>query len=161
MAFNAGESSSTSTVSVASASAGDLGKLEDAAHASGDAGTQVLAVRKATPANLSGTDGDYEPLQVDGGHLWTRAKVSSGLTTTQNALSTTAEEVLAANSVRVFASVRNADAAINMYIGDDNTVSAINGHLLPPGVERDFGGYTGAVWMIAASGTPTVTTIEW
>ena len=43
---------------------------EDSAHASLDPGVQVLAVRKATPANLSGADGDYEPLQVSAGRLW-------------------------------------------------------------------------------------------
>lgn len=43
---------------------------EDAAHTSGDTGIMALAVRQATPANLSGTDGDYEPLRVDNGRLW-------------------------------------------------------------------------------------------
>ncbi len=48
-------------------SAGHLGKAEDAAHSSGDTGVMLLAVRKATAADLSAgnTDGDYEPLQVD------------------------------------------------------------------------------------------------
>lgn len=48
-----------------------LDVAEDDAHNSGDLGIQALAVRKATPANLSGTDGDYEPLQVNDGRLWT------------------------------------------------------------------------------------------
>jgi hypothetical protein len=47
-----------------------LDVAEDDAHATGDLGIQALAVRKATPANLSGTDGDYEPLQVNNGALW-------------------------------------------------------------------------------------------
>lgn len=51
-------------------SAARLDVAEDDAHASGDLGIQALAVRKATPANLSGTDGDYEPLQVNNGALW-------------------------------------------------------------------------------------------
>ena len=50
---------------------------EDAAHASGDPGYQMLAVRKATPATLSGADGDYEPLQVSVGRLWTSAVVET------------------------------------------------------------------------------------
>ncbi len=57
----------------------NLGKAEDAAHASGDVGVQLLAVRKAVPANLSGADGDYEPLQVNAGRLWVDA---SGVTMT-------------------------------------------------------------------------------
>ncbi|MAG45128.1 hypothetical protein CL633_04560 [bacterium] len=38
---------------------------EDAQHASGDPGVQLLAVRNDTLAALAGTDGDYAPLQVD------------------------------------------------------------------------------------------------
>jgi hypothetical protein len=43
----------------------DLGKAEDAVHASGDTGVQILAVRNDTLASLVDTDGDYAPLQVD------------------------------------------------------------------------------------------------
>jgi len=45
---------------------------EDAVHASGDLGTQVLSVYKATAAQLAGTDGDYAPLLTNAtGHLHT------------------------------------------------------------------------------------------
>lgn len=45
---------------------------EDAAHQSGDPGIQMLAIRDDTPAVVSGTEGDYEPLHTDGtGRLWT------------------------------------------------------------------------------------------
>jgi hypothetical protein len=43
----------------------NLGKAEDAAHASGDTGVMLLAVRKDTAAILAGTDGDYVPVIVD------------------------------------------------------------------------------------------------
>lgn len=43
----------------------NLGKQEDAAHASGDVGVMALAVRKNTAAALSDADGDYTPVQVD------------------------------------------------------------------------------------------------
>lgn len=66
---------------------------EDAAHASADPGVQALAVRKATPANLSGTDGDYEPLQVSGGRLWASVVVDTALPAGTNAIGK-----LAANS---------------------------------------------------------------
>lgn len=67
------------TVEIASVQAGalKLAKLEDAASASGDAGVAIFAVRKATPADLSDTDGDYEVLQIKDGLLWTRS-ISSG-----------------------------------------------------------------------------------
>lgn len=45
---------------------------EDAAWQLGDYGIPAMAVRKATPTNLSDTDGDYEMLQMDGGRLHTR-----------------------------------------------------------------------------------------
>jgi len=64
------------TVPVAATS---IAKAEDDAHASADVGVMALAVRKATPANLSGTDGDYEPLQVSAGRLWTSTTVTGSV----------------------------------------------------------------------------------
>ena len=55
----------------------DLGKAEDQAHVSGDVGVEMLAVRTDTPANRSGTDGDYEPLQVSAGRLWCSTTVTA------------------------------------------------------------------------------------
>ena len=55
-------------------------KLEDAASADGDKGVPAMAVRKATPANTSGTDGDYEMLQMSAGRLWTSTAVEAGET---------------------------------------------------------------------------------
>lgn len=50
-------------------------RAEDAASADGHIGLPILAQRQATPANSSGTDGDYESLRIDGGSLW--AKLTS------------------------------------------------------------------------------------
>lgn len=48
-----------------------LGKLEDAAHSSGDLGVMALSVRKNTAAATSGSDSDYQPLITDtSGQLW-------------------------------------------------------------------------------------------
>jgi hypothetical protein len=55
------------------------GTAEDAAHVSGDVGLMALGVRKATPADLSGTDGDYEPFQVKSGRLWASATIDAAL----------------------------------------------------------------------------------
>lgn len=52
------------------AGATSIADNEDVASADGDRGVKVLAVRKATPANTSGTDGDYEFLQMSGGYAW-------------------------------------------------------------------------------------------
>lgn len=84
-----------------------------------------------------------------------------GGATTQNALSASAELVLAANQSRSFAEVKNADAAINVYIGFDAAVTPSTGHLLKPGEAFSMEDYVGPVYAVAASGTPTVTTIEW
>lgn len=43
---------------------------EDQAFTSGDTGLVAMAVRGDTPANLSGANNDYEPLQVSNGALW-------------------------------------------------------------------------------------------
>jgi hypothetical protein len=43
----------------------NLGKAEDAEHASGDVGVMALTVRQDTAAALGGTDADYQPLITD------------------------------------------------------------------------------------------------
>lgn len=67
-------------------------KSEDAGHTTGDTGFMLLGVRKATPADLSagGTDGDYEPFQVDAnGAVWiSLATLIAGEDLTNNVLKT-------------------------------------------------------------------------
>lgn len=58
------------------AGAAAIAKAEDVASADADVGVPSLAVRKATPANTSGTDGDYEFLQMSAGRLWASADVT-------------------------------------------------------------------------------------
>lgn len=52
-------------------------KAEDAASAGGDSLMVVGAMRQGTPANTSGTDGDYEPLRVAAGLL--QAQIGAAL----------------------------------------------------------------------------------
>lgn len=61
-------------VSQTTASAETVGvHLEDAAHASGDPGVHLLAVRKDSATALAGTDGDYQSVITDSaGRVWTR-----------------------------------------------------------------------------------------
>lgn len=56
-----------------------LHRAEDDASANGDPGIVALVKRSSSPANTSGTDGDYEPLQVNAGRLWTSATVDAAL----------------------------------------------------------------------------------
>jgi hypothetical protein len=71
-----GTSSWYTFVKVRDVSAKAILKLEDAAHASGDAGVMLLAVRSDTFAALAGTTGDYIPLTTDSvGRLWVSGTV--------------------------------------------------------------------------------------
>lgn len=56
--------------------AGAVAKAEDAASLNADGGIPSLAIRKATPANTSGADGDYEFLQVYEGKLYANSIIS-------------------------------------------------------------------------------------
>lgn len=57
-----------------------LGKAEDAAHADGDTGVAMLAVRRDTAAVGSGTDGDYSTLNVNStGRLYTATTIDAAL----------------------------------------------------------------------------------
>jgi hypothetical protein len=69
--------SGTVTASIA-AGATTIAKAEDVASADADVGVPAMAVRKATPANTSGTDGDYEMLQMSAGRLWVSAILEAG-----------------------------------------------------------------------------------
>lgn len=71
--LNMTEASAAAILAKVTAAASSFVKLEDVAAADGDAGVPAFAVRKATPANSSGTDGDYEPLQMNAGKLWVQA----------------------------------------------------------------------------------------
>jgi hypothetical protein len=63
-----------------------IAKAEDVASADADVGVPSMAVRKATPANTSGTDGDYEFLQMSAGRLWTSATIDTALPAGTNAI---------------------------------------------------------------------------
>lgn len=126
-------------------------------------GTEATALRVTIASDSTGVlsvDDGGGSLTIDGTVTANVTKASS-LATGQNALSTTAEVVIASNASRIYAEVKNSDSTISMYIGDDNTVSSTTGHLLAAGATFGFENYTGAVWAVAASGTPTITFVEW
>ena len=53
-------------------------QVDDPQHKN-DPGVILLAVRKATPANLSGADGDYEMLQTSAGRLWVSSTLGDAI----------------------------------------------------------------------------------
>lgn len=67
------------TVTVANTTLEGAVRAEDAASADGHTGIGALAVRKATPADTSGADGDYEFLQMKSGRLWASATIDAAL----------------------------------------------------------------------------------
>lgn len=73
---NAGTFAVQATVA---AGATNIAKAEDVASADADVGVPAMAIRKATPANTSSTDGDYEMLQMSAGRLWASATIDTAL----------------------------------------------------------------------------------
>lgn len=66
-------------VGAIAAGATSIADNEDAASADGDRGVKILVRRTATPANTSGTDLDYEMLQINAGRLWASATIDAAL----------------------------------------------------------------------------------
>lgn len=93
-------------------------------------------------------------LSAFGDSTWSVPGRASEIATGQNALSTTAEEVLAGNKARRSCVILNNDASISVYIGTA-TVSSSTGILLKAGAAITIN-TTGPIYAIAASGTPTV-----
>lgn len=83
---DAAATTDTGTFSLISLFKRELAKwrAEDVASADGDPGIGMLAVRKATPANTSGADGDFEFPQMSAGRLWTSATIDAALPTGAN-----------------------------------------------------------------------------
>lgn len=110
--LNMTEASAASILAKLTAAAASFVKLEDVASVDGDAGVGMLAVRKATPANTSGSDGDYEFLQMNGGKLWVQAgatqKPSIGAT---SVLAVTALQSMASSATVGWKSVRTSNLA--------------------------------------------------
>jgi hypothetical protein len=74
-------------------------------------------------------------------------------------LSTAASQVLAARDTRTVAVIKNVDAAITVYIGEDDGVGAADGFELLAGESAPFP-TTAAIWAEAASGTPNVSFMD-
>jgi hypothetical protein len=84
---------------------------------------------------------------------------SNALNVEQEALSTTQEEVVPARLTRKRVIIKNLDTAIAVYVGFDDTVASTTGMELKAGESITLE-TTAAIWMEAASGTPTVSFLE-
>jgi hypothetical protein len=108
------------------ASATNIAKAEDVASADADVGVPAMAVRKATPANTSGTDGDYEMLQMSAGRLWTSSTIDSAIPAGTNVIghvivdSGAVNATLAAETTKVIGTV-NIAAAQTIAVTESGT----------------------------------------
>ena len=107
-----------------------IAKAEDVASADSDVGVPAMAVRKATPANTSGTDGDYEMLQMSAGRLWTSATIDAALPAGANAIGK-----LAANS-----GVDIGDVDILSIAAGDNNIGNVDIVTVPAPLSTTGGG---------------------
>lgn len=113
--------SGTVTATIA-AGASTIAKAEDVASADGDVGVGMLFVRKATPANTSGTDGDYEFGQISAGRVWVSATVDTALPAGTNAIGK-----LASNTGVTIGAVEIASAQTLATVTTVTTCSTLTG----------------------------------
>lgn len=135
------------------AAATNIAKAEDVASADADVGVPAMAVRKATPANTSGTDGDYEMLQMSAGRLWTSATIDAALPAGTNGIGK-----LTSNSGVTIGAIEIAAA---QTLATVTTVSTVTGG----GVAHDSGDSgnpikVGAKAITALSGTTLVSSAD-
>lgn len=114
------------------AGATSIGKAEDVASADADVGIPAMAIRKATPANTSGTDGDYEMLQVSAGRLWASAIIDTALPAGTNLLGKVGIDqttpgstnliALTAETTKVIGVTRTADGSGNLLTSTSNAL---------------------------------------
>lgn len=127
-------------------------KAEDAAHASGDIGQFILAVRQDTLASSVSADGDYAALKVnDVGALWVQV-ANNALPIVQQGMSNSAvtQVTVGASAVALLSSplsnrkrilVQNVSGNRTLYLGNSGSVTTSNGIRLSPGaaIELDAG----------------------
>lgn len=116
------------TSAVVTAATTSIGKEEDVASANADVGVPAMAVRKGSPANTSGTDGDYEFLQMSNGRLWT----SSHMTDVNGATVVSQTNALfsdPANGILALTVRKDAPATISDMDGDYEVMQSSGGRL--------------------------------
>jgi hypothetical protein len=139
-------------------------KAEDSAHASGDIGQYVLAVREDVLASSTSADGDYASFKVsERGALWVKQdgkievipETHTTWLTSQNTVDTTAELVVAADlSNRRKILIQNASSGGNrtIHLGSSNTVSASNGIRISAGSSIELELAAGVeIWAISVA----------
>lgn len=126
------------------AGATSIGKAEDVASADADVGVPAFAVRKATPANTSGTDGDYEALQMSAGRLWTSSTIDAALPAGTNAIGKLASNSgVTIGAVELAASQTLATVTTVGTVSTVTTLSQLGGTAVPIEDAAETAGGTG------------------
>lgn len=154
-----GKISDITTSVVPGTAATNLGKAEDAAHASGDTGVFALGVRNDNLATTYGNDQDYGPLATDlNGRVMVAQKAATS-TASNVAGSATSVTVLSANASRIGGSISNDSSAV-LYLKFGTTASTTSYKVTLAGAaSAPFSyyeipaGYTGRIDGIWASAT--------
>lgn len=140
----------------------NLGKAEDAAHASTDVGVMSLGVRTDAPANRSGTDGDYEPVQLTKGRLWTNVPIADAAALTNVADAASNTTILSSNTARRGASFFNdSDQILYLKLGATASSTSFTVRMAPYDYyELQQPVYTGiidGIWAANSTGSVRVT----
>jgi hypothetical protein len=154
--------SSISTSVTPGVAAANLGKAEDAAHASGDTGVFALGVRNDGAATaFASANGDYTPIGTDNqGRIYVVQKAPTA-TLSNVSTSTTNATLLASNTARIGAQIFN-EASVVMYVKFGATASATS-YTVQLATNTYYevpAGYTGQIDGILASGTGTARVTE-
>lgn len=156
--------STTLTSVVPGVAATSLGKAEDAVHASGDTGVQILAVRNDNAATtLTSASGDYSPVSTDAvGTQFTRHSPANTASITQVAPTTTSTTLKAANAGRRTLIIYNASTS-DMYISYGGTASITAYTVYLPSLATvtingsEYAGAVNGVWITAAGSSAQIT----
>ncbi len=151
-----------STATIAKETGGNLATLvggthlEDDASANADRGYGALFVRQDTPANTSGTDGDYENPKMSAGRVWASVKIDTALPAGSNIIGQVNPQPTTAGGCLV----------ANMTSGDGSTVLSNTAQAIKASAGQLYGWYiynpnTSAVYIPiynVAAGSVTVGT---
>ena len=145
------------------AGANNVLKAEDAAHASGDLGVEMLAIRNDNAGTaLTSATGDYSGVAVDiNGTQFTRDAPSNTGTLSNVAAATASTTLLAANAARRNAIVYN-DSTSDMYLKYGTAASSTSFTLYVPSLATvaipgsEYAGIITGIW-ISAAGNARVT----
>jgi hypothetical protein len=127
---NAGTNLNTSALALESggnlATVASTVRAEDSISADADKGLTVFAVRKATPANTSGTDGDYEALQISAGRLWTSTTIDAALPSGSNVIGHTIADSGSTTAVTGNVTVIQGTGTNLHTVSDSGTITTVS-----------------------------------